>query len=60
MKNYADRKGCLETRFRLYIGGNVPLYRWYIACIFQIFSAPASYEEFAGRFSQSETAKYFE
>ena len=54
MKNYADRKGCLETRLRLIIGGNIPLYRWYIACncIFQISSAPAGYEEFARGLSQ--------
>ena len=57
MKDYADRKGCVETRLRLYIGGNIPLYRWYIACIFEISSAPAGYEEFAGGLSQSETAK---
>ena len=55
LKNYADRKGCLETKLRFYIGGNIPLYRWYITCIFQISSAPAGYEEFAGGLSQSES-----
>ena len=41
---------------------NIPSNRWYIARIFQIWSAPVGYEELAGGFnlSQSRTAKYFE
>ena len=58
-KNYADRKGCLETKLRLYIGGNIPLYRWYIACIFQISSAPAGYEEFAEGIKQITNGEIF-
>ena len=44
MNNQADRGGCYPP---IVYWGNIPSYRQNIACIFQISSTPAGYQELA-------------